>query len=431
MINELNQLVQQAKETINETNIGKIPELLNLKRLRRDLIAIQKDLPQDRALPINFHHEEAFKIFKYARTGAIKIGKLIIIEIKIPIATKEKFYLHKITPIPLKVKEKTFYIESTSTYVLLNENETELIQITEKQMENSIQIDRNEILLKPNSIIKKRQDKMQNNNIIKANEISKIGESDEKICEWEVLLKPSIENILNNCKVTQIPNGNYIIEVIENNIYYASISKEENMNKICGEATFPIIMRSDTLIENKNNCKIEGRNFVIHSRNKYSVNGTQSKIISYPSELISEEECKRLTKIVMFNVSISKPKLIKSTAMFKELIKENSEIGKEMNHTLNFKKVNIEPVASNLWPDLNKLNPFKAINANKIIIILVLFMAILIIIKCVKCKKCGKKEEQQIMINLTELARKHKSTPEMKRRNISSEAEEGKEDKEK
>lgn len=88
-------------------------------------------------------------------------------------------------------------------------------------------------------------------------------------------------------------------------------------------------MKSDTLIKNKNNCTIEGRNFVIHSRKKYSVNGTQPKIISNPSELISEEEFKRLTNIVTFNVSISKPKLIRSAAMFKELIKENNKIKME------------------------------------------------------------------------------------------------------
>lgn len=94
-----------------------------------------------------------------------------------------------------------------------------------------------------------------------------------------------------------------------------------------------------------------------------------------------------------------------------------------MNHTLNFQKIHIEHSSTNLWPDLSKLNPFKSINSNKIIIILVLIMAIIIIIiKCVKCHKCGKKKESATIKNLTELSKKYKSTPQMKRKDTSNKA---------
>lgn len=268
MVNELNQLIQRAKETLYETKMGKIPELINLKRLKFDLANIHNELKPNQALPIDFHQENTNKIFKYARTGAIKIGKMMIIEIKIPIATREKFQLYKVTSIPIKLKEKMFYIEPTMKYVLMNENQLELIQITEKHLEKGVHITENEILIKPTTMIRKRPEVLEDNIIKIKNGKSIIMEEEEKICEWEVLLYPTIENIMNNCRVTQIPNGNYFIEVIENNIYYASISKAEILSKTCTGRALAMKLIGDTLIEMEKDCMLEGKNFIIHARNK-------------------------------------------------------------------------------------------------------------------------------------------------------------------
>lgn len=431
MVNELNQLIQRAKETLNETKMGKVPELISLKRLKFDLANIQNELQPNQALPIDFYHENTNKIFKYARTGAIKIAKMIIIEIKIPIATREKFQLYKVTSIPIKLREKTFYIEPTMKYVLLNENQLELIQITEKHLEKSVQITENEILIKPTTMIKKRPGILEDNIIKTKKGKSIIREEEEKICEWEVLLYPTIENIMNNCKITQIPNGNYFIEVIENNIYYASISKGEIVSKTCTGRSIAIKLIGDTLIEIKKNCTLEGKNFIIHARNKYSIEGKQAEIIRYPNELISEEEYKKLMNVITLNTTIKKTKVIKSSETFKTLIAETIELEKKMNHTLNFKKLEIEP-ESNWWPEMSDfikgLNPINWFKGSGLVIILVLILAILIVIKCVKCQKCGKRSEKGVTINLTELSRKHKATPRMKRRQNMNEDQENEEE---
>ena len=104
-----------------------------------------------------------------------------------------------------------------------------------------------------------------------------------------------------------------------------------------------------------------------------------------------------------------------------------------MNHTLNLKELEIEP-ESNWWPEMSEvirnLNPLNWFNGNGVVTILVLILAIIIVIKCVKCQKCGKKGEKGVIINLTELARKHKATPKMKKKQNTNEDQDSEEEDE-
>lgn len=319
---EQQEMIRSIKQTLAEAKAGKIPEIIDEEQLNRDIEKIHNGLSEDQALPIDFKKEEAIKIFKYATTKATKYKTRIMIEITIPITSREKYNLYKAVGVPFKVNKFTLIPKLQSKYFLLNEDETKFITISGRDLENGLPINENEIIYKPTAIV--RMDR-------------------ENICEWKILSETSTEETLKICEIRQIPDGNYVFEINQNDIYFISVNGEMKYSMTCGDQpTIRETINKNTILKVKQNCAIKTKNFLIQPHNTYILNETQITTPIIFTEAISETKLEQWLKRNLTAINITQPILITEFNQLHSLIEEAEQLSKATDYDLKMKEIHYD-----------------------------------------------------------------------------------------
>lgn len=319
---EQHEIVRQMKQTLVEARSRRVPEIIDEMQLNTDIKNIHNGLSENQALPIDFKNENAMAIFKYATTAATKYKNRIMVEIAIPITSREKFSLFKAVGVPFKINEFTLIPKLQSKYFLLNIDETKFIALDEADLETGLKIQENEVIYRPTAIVR-----FDRNNI----------------CEWRILSEISAEETLKICEVKQIPSGDYIFEINENNVYYVSVSDELKYTMSCGDQkTIKESIKRDTILKIQPNCVIKTQNFIIQPHNTYILNETQLSSPTIFKETISETELeqwlnKNLTKII-----INEPILITEFSQLHNLIEEADQMSTRADYELKLKEIHYD-----------------------------------------------------------------------------------------
>lgn len=322
MNSEQQEMIRSIKQTLAEAKAGKIPEIIDEEQLNRDIEKIHNGLSENQALPIDFKKEEAIKIFKYATTKATKYKTRIMIEITIPITSREKYNLFKAIGVPFKVNKFTLIPKLQSKYFLLNEDETKFITMSEKDLENGRPINENEIIYKPSAIV--RMDR-------------------ENICEWKILSETSTEEILKICEIRQIPDGNYVFEINQNDIYFISVNGEMRYSMTCGDQpTIKQTINENTILKVKQNCAIKTNNFLIQPHNTYVLNETQVTTPIIFNEAISETKLEQWLKRNLTAINITQPILITEFSQLHNLIEEAEQLSRATDYDLKMEEIHYD-----------------------------------------------------------------------------------------
>lgn len=330
MNDEQREIIHEVVQTLTEAKLGRIPDIINEERLNQDIKNIHNGLSANQALPIDFKNEAAMKIFKYATTAATKYKYRIMIEITIPVTSREKYTLYKATPIPIKINGFTLISKIETKYFLLNKDETKFINLEDKDLETGLKIGENEMIYKPSAIVK----------LDKSN-----------ICEWKLMSEPSIDEILEICEVKQIPKGNYVFEVNENDVYFLSINDELRITTECnnGEVTKKSIIQ-DEILKIQPNCTVKTSSFTIQPHNTYTIDTARISTPDFWNETIPKQGLEAWLKKNLTNIEISKPVLVTEFSQLHDLINDAENLAENANFDLKLENVHMATKTSSfIW----------------------------------------------------------------------------------
>lgn len=139
--------LQNIQETIIDslTNIyaGKFNfHLLTPEQLRNEMNIITGLLSRDLALPLNNLHSDLSKMYSLLTVKARASNKFIIFEIKIPLVSRDNFELYHLLPIPQQIENKMISLVPVSNYVAVNMQKDSYVPITERELHNCIEFDK-------------------------------------------------------------------------------------------------------------------------------------------------------------------------------------------------------------------------------------------------------------------------------------------------
>lgn len=319
MNNEQQEIINQSKQTLTEAKLGKIPDIINEDQLNQDIKTIHNGLSSTQALPIDFKNEDSMKIFKYATTAAIKFDHKIMIEITVPITSREKYILYKTTAIPIKINNFTLIAKLQTRHFLMNRDETKFIPLRESDLETGLKIGESEMIYKPSAIV--RLDK-------------------DNICEWKIMSEPSIEDVMKICEMKQIPNGNYVFEINQNDIYLISVYQEMKYIIDCNnQESVRKIVTQNELLKLKENCIVKTDSFTIQPHNSYTLNTSQVLKPELWTEVLPKNKLELWLGKNLTNIIESKPILVTEFEQLHELINDAEELAENANVDLKLENV--------------------------------------------------------------------------------------------
>lgn len=190
MVDEHNRMLTNINKCLEDAQKGRIPSLIPEYRLKQDLKAIAATLNSNQKLPIEILHEDILHIFRFTEIRTTLYEKILFMEIDMPIAERDDFQLFKVTPVPIRLQHNTIIIKTTANYFLISSDGRKYIPMDQREIDNGIRINENEVLYKPSTIVQHRND---------------------KVCAWKLFEKPSRTNALTICETGVIPSMNYLI----------------------------------------------------------------------------------------------------------------------------------------------------------------------------------------------------------------------------
>lgn len=125
-------MYSQISKSLNEAKNHHIPEFIPVKQLTNDLKRIATTLNSNQRLPVDFIQDNPLNTFKYSDISSALIKDILIIEILLPIAEREKFTLYKATPIPIETPNGRLIANIKTPYFLLNMDQTKYIPLSRR-----------------------------------------------------------------------------------------------------------------------------------------------------------------------------------------------------------------------------------------------------------------------------------------------------------
>lgn len=333
---------------------GEMPEIISEEKLKKDLMKIEENLPPNKALPMDMGREDTLHIFKYTMIRASKRNNKIIMKLTIPIVKRDEFVLYKLTPVPLKLHKSTLIVKPVTSYFLLDKQERMFNEMSSDQIENGIRIDDTEVIYKPTKITQLIPDNS---------------------CEWQLFRKQDLETYTKVCEMGQIKNGNYMVAVNKNDVYYLSIRDPWEFTKRCDHQRHERIMWTDDgLITLQADCDYATDEFIVHGHSTYKLN--ESQLISSHISAFALKELEMILSPTYVTVNLTGPKLIDNMEQLHRLTQEAESLSKAANFDLKLEKMAKENKETSLIFDI-----FSGTS--------ILIIALIIIFIYFYCKKDG------------------------------------------
>lgn len=274
-----NKLTNKIKSNLEMARKGQLTELIPISSLKNDLERIVLKLKRGQMLPTDIRTENAVHIFRYAKRRAAVYEKIMLIELAIPIAQDETFYLHKATPVPTNFEGHTVTSKIGMHYFLLNTDRTKFIELTNEQVKEGIKMANAEIIYQPTSPVMN---------------------SPEGICVWEMMAKPTMKAFMESCDVGYVPRTNYVISIIDNELYYVFADSPMRIWEQCeeGKREYLTIEFSGT-IQLKKQCTIHTPRFTLHPHNDYTLKSAKTIIPIIEEITLTPENIDKMMKIKM------------------------------------------------------------------------------------------------------------------------------------
>lgn len=249
---EHRETLNTLKETLKNTFNGEFTDLISLAQFHNDLKVVSENLEGDSTIIIG-HNDDIQSIVSIRSTF---LDKKLMVEITLPIVTKNPYKLTKVTTLPITLNNKTIFIDTENTEYLVSEEKAEYIPISEFELRQCKKLSGNQLVCSP-----------QTEAFLK----------NEDVCESKIIFGGELNNILRKCNYKFIHNTNYIKHLEENTYYIftkASLSIEErclNSDPITSSLSTIGILKLNPICEiHVEGMKISPRN-ILHSKQQIKI----------------------------------------------------------------------------------------------------------------------------------------------------------------
>lgn len=264
-------LNKEVSKILSHTLKGEITDIIPANQLLKSLRTIERELNKNEELTINLDYESAYHLFRAASLHSTLRGKLIMMELRVPILRTETYKLYKTIPIPTKFNNKYTIISPTSNMFLTNQDYNKYIPITESELSDCRILNSGKYICKQNEPIFNNKD---------------------DICELMLLSKPFSNKIPNTCKTVELPVQNYYIPLEQINKFYYVIDHPIQIRTVCPNSTEVLRIDKSGILELSEDCYMDGDKFTViaHSIKNYRAGNIILPKINLPELLHSKDE---------------------------------------------------------------------------------------------------------------------------------------------
>lgn len=319
LFSEYYRIYGQIRRTLSDARNGKINELIPKEQLSRDMEHLSRLLLSHQKLPIDFDHEDIFHIFKFSTLRSTLFARKIMVEVNIPIAENEQYYLFKATPIPIRIELVNMVVSVNSNYFLLNWDNTKYIPMSRSQMDNGRMLASGEMLYSPTVTT------MLNS---------------EEICEWQILLKgPKIQTA---CHLTPFLERNVIITVKENEMLFVELAEETLVYETCNGTQFDQKnIHGRGLINLDPNCLFKTENFLIRPHKNSGMNATQIILptVQFNEHMLTRWDGQAMGKFGKATIFGKKLNIIQNSNEFQRILDTTRDLTENAKKEWKFEKM--------------------------------------------------------------------------------------------
>lgn len=233
--------------------------------------------------------ENTMHIFKYSNTKATLFNRRLMIELSTPSAEVELFTLYKATPIPLRTQNGLVLASITSSYFLLNEDQTKYYALSKRELED-------DILLSDNQTLRPTSPAILNT---------------DAVCEWKIPMEKSFDKLDESCHISPFADHNLLITITANDLYFCTSPDGTRVWEKCENNKFDLYhISSRGTIRVDPNCTLKTASYTIHAHKTKRI--TAAKVItpSIGTPILTEEDIKDLTIIKHLKLASSDPVII-------------------------------------------------------------------------------------------------------------------------
>lgn len=320
-LTEYFQLFSQIRRSVSDAKNHKIPELIPLNQLAKDLKKVAATLKPDQRLPIDMIREDPLHVFKYAEIVSVFMEEMLITQITLPIAEREQYQMYKATPIPIETPNGRLIAKISHPYFLLNTDQTKFIPLSKQELAHGKMLSMAEALYRPTASIQLKY---------------------ENVCVWKLLLESSLKSALSACNFTPLIKNDMILTVIDNESYFATMRTDTKIWKICdARQSTPYEIKGRVIITLNPGCAIKTTSYIIKPHKTQVFNNTQTVTPEISTNESSIKELHRLaeTKTANFESPHHQQIFIHNDEEMKQMIQKSEFLAKAAKHEFNIEKL--------------------------------------------------------------------------------------------
>lgn len=341
---EHERMTRKIKDILKQTLRGEFTEFITYEQLMKDIHEVVYDLDES-----SFMIMEGLRDIQQVVSiqGTIK-NKRMMIELTLPILSKNVFTLNKIIALPIRHEDSTVIFDIDNQHYLVNNETRVYIPISNTDLQNC------KTIINQTSLICFPQTEIYYEN--------------EKLCESNILFHQNSTNLIQTCSYKHIADTNYIKRLSEKS-YYVSIKEPIEVRENCiKQATNFYTLKSTGILKMNFNCEIILNGMKITTRN--------TKIREQMSEVLKKHN---YVKISIENITMIEPQLNKIKLHKVKYLDSNDDFKSMIDTTSkNIELLQKSGVITQIETGLFKKN----------IIYLTIFIMVIIVIKTLINKFC-------------------------------------------
>lgn len=258
---EQDRYINLIKQALKNTLKGDFTDFISYKQLLSDLKEVAETFGDTSYMILN-------KLRDIQNIATIKgsiANKRLTLELDIPVLMKQRFTLHKITPLPIRYNNKIMLLSMSNEYFLVGNINKNYIPIKAETLGSCKSILDNSLLCFPQTEI--------------------YFENTDR-CESNLLFNGTSRQIEKTCEYSTLRNSNFIKQISEN-LYYVSLNNNMPIRENCiKQSTTLTTINSTGLLRLNSNCeiivnsmKLLPKNYIIKERfNEISLTNNLHKI---------------------------------------------------------------------------------------------------------------------------------------------------------
>lgn len=332
VLSEHLRVYSQLTRALSDAKNHRIPELIPLNVLSKDLKSMSTSLKPSQRLPTDLSREQLAHVFGYGEVKTLLIENNLLIQIIIPIAETEQYELHRFTPIPITTPNGKMVLRTRTHQFLLSNDKTKFIEVNERELENARISKTMEMLLRPAAAIQLKH----NTN-----------------CIWSIFVDGIFGHSTQNCEFKPIPRTDLLITIIENEKYFISSENGTTIWQICHESQQHRAFMGNGVITLDPDCYMKTPDFILkpHLTTKFNQTHVLKMNLAVPNTTMTQlTEMARAVEPKM-NLTISKPTIIANAHDMDQLIEQADQLIDEANHHFKWQQLELKThdLSFNFW----------------------------------------------------------------------------------